>query len=74
MSALDGGAEGIDVIAKMLEDASLDLKKNGILMLEIGDDQKERMEQIVAEDGRYTVLNFICDYSGHDRVVQIRLK
>jgi release factor glutamine methyltransferase len=73
-SALDGGSEGIDVISKIVEDAPLYLKKNGILMLEIGYDQKERMEQIVADDGRYTELNFIRDYSGHNRVAQMRLK
>ncbi len=74
LSALDGGLEGIDVISKIVKDAPLYLKKNGILMLEIGYDQKERMEQLVADDGRYTALNFIRDYSGHDRVVQMRLK
>lgn len=73
-SALDGGTEGIDVIAKIVEDAPLYLEKNGMLMLEIGYDQKERMEQLVADDGRYTDLNFICDYSGHYRVAQMHLK
>ena len=74
LSALDGGLEGLDVITKIVEDAPSYLKKNGMLMLEIGYDQKDCMEQIVAKDGRYTDLNFIRDYSGHDRVVQMRLK
>ncbi len=74
LSALDGGSEGIDVISRIVEDAPLYLKKKGILMLEIGYDQKDRMAQIVADDGRFTDLNFIRDYSDHDRVVQMRLK
>jgi release factor glutamine methyltransferase len=74
LSALDGGPEGLDVIARIVEEAPLYLKKNGMLMLEIGYDQKDRMEQIVADDGRYSELNFIRDYSGHNRVAQMRLK
>lgn len=74
MLALDGGAEGLDVIAKIVEDAPLYLEKNGILMLEIGFDQKKRVEQIVTDDGRYAELIFIRDYSGHDRVARLHLK
>lgn len=74
LSALDGGTEGVDVIGKIVKDAPLYLKKNGMLMMEIGFDQKARMEQIVADDGRYSDLKFIRDYSGHDRVAQMRLK
>jgi len=73
-SALDGGMKGLDVIVKIVKNAPLYMKKNGMLMLEIGFDQKEHMEQIVVDDGRYFNLNFIKDYSGHDRVVQMRLK
>lgn len=74
LSSLDGGSEGMDVIAKIIEDAPLYLKKNGLLMLEIGYDQKDRMEQIVADDGRYKGVHFIRDYSGYDRVAQMCLK
>jgi release factor glutamine methyltransferase len=72
--ALDGGTEGIDVIGKIIEDAPVYLEKNGILMLEIGFDQKACVEQLVMNDGRYSDLIFIRDYSGHDRVAQMRLK
>jgi release factor glutamine methyltransferase len=74
LSALDGGAEGVDIIIKIVEQAPLYLKKKGILMLEIGYDQKEHVAQIVDGDGRYADLNFIKDYSGHDRVAQMCLK
>ncbi|MBC2714305.1 MAG: peptide chain release factor N(5)-glutamine methyltransferase [Desulfobacteraceae bacterium] len=70
--ALDGGADGLDVVGKIIEDAPLYLKKNGILMIEIGSDQKIRVEQIVTDDGRYSELKFIRDYSGHDRVALMR--
>ncbi len=72
--ALDGGADGLDVVVKIIKDAPLFLKKNGILMIEIGFDQRQRMEKIVSDDSRYAELTFIRDYSGHDRVAQMRLK
>ena len=72
--ALDGGADGLDVVEKIIKDAPLYLKKNGILMMEIGFDQKKRVKQIVTDDGRYGELIFIRDYSGHDRVACMYLK
>ena len=74
MLALDGGADGLDIVGKIVKDAPLYVKKKGTLMLEIGFDQSARVEKIVADDGRYSNLIFIRDYSGHDRVAQMRLK
>ncbi len=74
LQALDGGADGLDIIKKMIHDAPDVLKKHGFLMIEIGYDQKDRVAQIVCDDGRYTDLVFIRDYSGHDRVARMRMK
>jgi len=72
--ALDGGADGLDIVEKIIETAPLYLKKNGTLMIEIGYDQKERVAQIVSDAACYAELKFIRDYSGHDRVAQMVLR
>jgi len=72
--ALDGGADGLDIVEKIVETAPLYLKKNGTLMIEIGFDQKDCVAQIVSDAACYAELKFIRDYSGYDRVVQMRLK
>jgi len=74
LQALDGGLDGLDIIKKIVKNAPHYLKKNGSLMIEIGFDQKNRMTQIVESDNRYTDLQFIRDYSGHDRVAVMRIK
>ncbi len=66
--ALDGGAEGLEILARIIRDTPEYLKEKGVLMLEIGFDQMEHITHIVREDGRYSGLKFIQDYSGHNRV------
>ncbi|MFZ2633271.1 MAG: peptide chain release factor N(5)-glutamine methyltransferase [Desulfosalsimonadaceae bacterium] len=66
--ALDGGADGMDIIRKIIDTAPLYLAQGGALMLEIGFDQKDVVEQTVTRDGRYSSPEFIKDYGGHHRV------
>ena len=72
LPALDGGADGLDIIRKIIQSAPGFLKQNGILMLEIGYDQQKRVDQIIKECGDYSGIEFIQDYAGHDRVVVMR--
>jgi len=72
MAALDGGVAGLDIIRAIICQAPRYLKKQGTLMLEIGFDQKEGVEQIVAETGVYADLRFVRDYGGHHRVAVVR--
>ncbi|MCF8067890.1 MAG: peptide chain release factor N(5)-glutamine methyltransferase [Desulfobacterales bacterium] len=71
-TALDGGEDGLDDIRKIIESAHLFLKPGGWLFLEMGFDQQPGVSKIVAAVGRYDHLNFSKDYSGHDRVVEMR--
>ncbi|MDA8404469.1 MAG: peptide chain release factor N(5)-glutamine methyltransferase [Desulfobacteraceae bacterium] len=66
--ALDGGADGMDIIRKIINEAPQYLNNNALLMLEIGFDQKDRTAQLIINDGRYSYPEFIKDYGGHHRV------
>ena len=49
MSALDGGADGLDFYRSISADAADCLKKEGVLMLEIGYDQREAVEELLED-------------------------
>ena len=72
--ALDGGADGLCCVRRVIDQAYRYLKPRGVLMLEIGHDQKDDVYRLMRECGRYE--NFLCkkDYRGHDRVIRMRKK
>jgi release factor glutamine methyltransferase len=72
--ALDGGSDGLCCLRRIIDQAYRYLKPRGVLMLEIGYDQKDDVHRLMRECGRYE--NFRCkkDYRGHDRVIQMRKK
>jgi methylase of polypeptide subunit release factors len=43
-------------------------------LLEIGYDQKDRLEMMIAQSHEYENFVFHKDYSGHDRVVEMQRK
>ncbi len=51
--ALDGGLDGLTYIKKVVFNSSKFLKRNGILVLEIGFDQTEKVKKILRENGYY---------------------
>ena len=67
-NALDGGADGLDFIRHLIQQAYIHLVEGGALMLEIGHDQKDSVETIAAGTGRYENVSFFKDLSGFDRV------
>lgn len=69
--ALDGGREGLDVIATITEDAAIVLGSGGWLFLEIGAAQAGRVCDLLGEQG-FGELRVIKDFSGRDRVVSAR--
>ena len=68
MLALDGGADGLDIYMKIVEEAADHLNENGCLMMEIGFDQAEVIKKLLEEDGRYTGIQIKKDLAGLDRV------
>ncbi len=69
MMALDGGEDGLVFYRKIVDQASAHLRKNGVLMFEIGHDQAEEVSQLIQDTGKFTKVHVVKDLPGHDRVV-----
>lgn len=69
MQALDGGAGGLDFYKGILDDAAGCLKKEGVLMFEIGHDQRESVTALIEETGCFTGITALRDLAGRDRIV-----
>ncbi len=72
LAALDGGADGMDDIKAILDCSHRHLRQDGVVMLEIGYDQKVAVQNHVRHLGIYSSIRFLKDYSGHDRVAVIQ--
>ena len=72
--ALNGDADGLSCLKKIIFDAHRFLKPHGSLILEIGYDQKTAVQQIIERCGEYDEVVFLKDYGGMDRIVRIRNK
>jgi len=70
--ALDGGDDGLCCLRHIISTAYDYLNRNGNLLVEIGHDQKHEIEKIVDNFGKYERISFAKDYSGYNRVAQIR--
>lgn len=69
LMALDGGAGGLDFYKGILADAADCLKKDGVLMFEIGHDQREEVCALIEETGRFGHITALKDLAGRDRIV-----
>jgi release factor glutamine methyltransferase len=67
--ALVSGAEGLDLIKKIMNKAPGYLKPDGRLMFEIGYNQSALVAQISEKDLRYKSISIIKDLNDIDRVV-----
>ena len=68
VSALDGGADGLDFYRRIIEEAPQHLKKKGLLILETGHDQGDDIRKLVEEQGAYEDCVILKDYNNQDRV------
>ncbi len=72
--ALDGGADGLRHIGAIIAEAHGYLKPGGLLMMEIGFDQRDAVQSLAQKWDVYEPVVFHKDYGGHDRVAQLRKK
>ena len=70
--ALDGGKDGLKFYKIIIEEAQKYLKENGKLILEIGYDQKEELENLIKQSGQYKKIEVIKDLSQNDRVIIVK--
>jgi len=66
--ALDGGKDGFSEIIKVINKTSALIKKNGIFILEIGYNQKNKAIQMLKNKGFY-IKKVLKDYSKNDRCI-----
>lgn len=72
LTALDGGPDGLDCLKRIITTAHNILTPGGNLLLEIGYDQRPAVQEIIDSTSRYENVQFLKDYSGHNRVVGMR--
>ena len=66
--ALDGGIDGLSEISKVIKKSSELIKKNGVLILEIGFDQKNKVINLLKKKGFY-INNTYKDLADNDRCI-----
>ena len=71
-AALNGDHDGLSCFRKIVGSAHNYLKPHGVLLLEIGHEQKDDVRRIVSDCGFYDGFKHAKDYGGHDRVVWMR--
>jgi release factor glutamine methyltransferase len=64
--ALDGGESGLDFYERIIIEAKSHLKDEGILALEIGDDQDDAVNKLL-EKNNYIIIKKESDLTGHVR-------
>ena len=66
--ALSGGFDGFSKIRKVINKANYLIKKNGKFILEIGFNQKNKVKEILKQEGFY-INKAVRDYSNNDRCI-----
>ena len=70
-AALSGGLDGLDVIRRIIQDAPKLLKPNGMLLMEIGWDQSDRVGNILDQLG-WKNIEKMPDLQGIPRIMSAR--
>ena len=74
MTALDGGDDGLDFYRRIASEAAANLKKDGLLLLEIGSDQARAVTELLEAAECYEEIGVHKDLAGLDRIVACRKK
>lgn len=73
MSALDGGKDGLDFYRRIAAEAPSHLNKNGVLMMEIGYDQKISVTELLQQTAKFSDIICLQDLAGKDRIIAAKL-
>ena len=72
--ALEAGPGGTRVIEQLIPQAAERLKPGGWLLMEIGHQQGNKVQQLLSADGRFDDISVLKDLAGLVRVAQARRK
>ncbi len=67
--ALDGGADGLAVVRRLVAQAALALRGGGRVWMEIGDEQGSAVKQILTASG-FAAVQIRRDLAGQDRIAE----
>ena len=70
--ALDGGADGLDIVRRIIADVPKYLKPSGLFLMEIGDDQGAEVLSMALESGAFRQAFIVKDLQGRDRILKAR--
>lgn len=68
--ALDGGADGLEVVARLIAGAPARLVPGGQLILEIGSPQEDAVRELIAARPEFDLMPTIRDAANHPRVIR----
>ncbi len=71
--ALDGGEDGLDLIRKLLQQATTRLRPHSAIFLEIGWQQGNAVQKLARSCFPEADVAVLPDFAGHDRIVKIAL-
>ena len=69
--ALDGGPDGLRLVARLLEQAPARLKQESLLLIEIGYDQGDAASALARAALPGAAVSVLRDYAGHPRVLRV---
>lgn len=72
-TALDGGADGLDIVRGLVHDAAIALRRGGFIFLEIGDDQGEATSALL-DDAGFSDVGIFTDFAGKTRFAKGRIE
>ena len=72
MLALDGGADGLDLVRKIIADAPARLAAGGLLLMEIGEGQGASVLALAEKQRDLTACRIVKDLNGLDRMFYCR--
>jgi release factor glutamine methyltransferase len=67
--ALDGGSDGLDFFRRIIAESPRYLKDRGLLMIEIGFNQKYAVRDIISKSSALEIIETVKDYRGFERVI-----
>ena len=74
LTALDGGIDGLDLIKKVIYKSNILIKRKGLLALEIGNNQYQRVSSLLEQNG-YKEMGKEYDYKRNVRcIISTKLK